>query len=78
MQDLIDRGLTSPTPEAVESAALAQAWARIAELENEVKIPRKAELANAIFEYIEGFYNRRRRHSALGWVSEIGSVTRSR
>ena len=26
----------------------------------------QTELANAIFEWIEGFYNRRRRHSALG------------
>ncbi len=26
---------------------------------------------NAIFEYIEGFHNRRRRHSALGWASPL-------
>jgi transposase InsO family protein len=29
----------------------------------------RAELKLAIFEYIEGFYNRRRRHSALGYLS---------
>jgi len=29
----------------------------------------RAELATAIFEWIEGFYNRRRRHSALGYLS---------
>ena len=29
----------------------------------------RVELANAIFEYIEGFHNRRRRHSALGYAS---------
>jgi len=31
----------------------------------------RIELANAIFEYIEGFYNRRRRHSALDWMSPV-------
>ena len=31
----------------------------------------RVELANAIFEYIEGFYNRRRRHSALDWLSPV-------
>ena len=30
---------------------------------------RKAEMA--IFEYINGFYNLRRRHSALGWKSPV-------
>jgi len=29
----------------------------------------KAEMA--IFEYINGFYNPRRRHSALGWKSPV-------
>ena len=29
----------------------------------------RVELANAIFEYIEIFHNRRRRHSALGYRS---------
>jgi putative transposase len=31
--------------------------------------PTKAELRPEVFEYIEGFYNRRRRHSYLGWLS---------
>jgi transposase InsO family protein len=31
----------------------------------------RVELANAIFEYIEGIYNRRRRHSALDWLSPL-------
>jgi len=44
-RDLLDRGLKSLTPEHVESAALAAARARIAELETEVKIPRKAAAA---------------------------------
>lgn len=29
----------------------------------------RIELANAIFEYLEIFHNRRRRHSALGLLS---------
>jgi putative transposase len=33
--------------------------------------PTRQALANAIFEYIEGFHNRRRRHSALGWQTPI-------
>lgn len=31
----------------------------------------RVELSNAIFDYIEVFYNRRRRHSKLGYVSPI-------
>ncbi len=31
----------------------------------------RVELANAIFEYIEIFHNRRRRHSALGYRTPI-------
>jgi len=27
----------------------------------------RLQLANAIFEYLASFHNRRRRHSALGW-----------
>jgi putative transposase len=29
------------------------------------------ELANAIFEYLEVFHNRQRRHSALCWLTPI-------
>ena len=31
----------------------------------------RIELANAIFEYLEIFHNRQRRHSALGWLTPI-------
>jgi transposase InsO family protein len=31
----------------------------------------RIELSNAMFDYIEVFYNRRRRHSRLGHVSPI-------
>jgi transposase InsO family protein len=36
------------------------------------------ELANAIFEYIEGFHNRRRRHSAIGWATPLQFETEHR
>jgi len=31
--------------------------------------PTRRELSSAVFEYIEGFYNRHRRHSTLGYLS---------
>ncbi len=31
----------------------------------------RAELANAIFGFVEGFYNPRRRDSALGYLSPV-------
>jgi transposase len=31
----------------------------------------RLELANAIFEYLEIFHNRRRRHSAQGWLTPL-------
>ena len=53
--------------------AVAEAfWARLqTELLNRQRWRTRVELANAIFEYIEGFHNRRRRHSSLGFTSPI-------
>lgn len=31
--------------------------------------PNRAELRSEVFSFIEGFYNRKRRHSYLGWIS---------
>lgn len=39
------------------------------ELLHRTSWPTKERLRVAIFEYIEGFYNRKRRHSALGYLS---------
>ena len=36
----------------------------------------RVELANAIFEYLEIFHNRQRRHSALGMLTPIEFETR--
>jgi putative transposase len=48
------------------------------ELLNRQRWRTRVELANAIFEYIEGFHNRRRRHSALGWASPLEFETEHR
>jgi putative transposase len=45
---------------------------------NRKKWRTRVELANAIFEYIEGFHNRRRRHSALGWATPLEFETEHR
>ena len=39
------------------------------ELVNRRSWPSRPELQSAVFEYIEAFYNRQRRHSTLGMVS---------
>jgi putative transposase len=39
------------------------------ELMNGRSWPSKAELGTEVFEYIEVFFNRRRRHSTLGFLS---------
>jgi putative transposase len=31
--------------------------------------PTRRDLGSAVFEYVEAFYNRRRRHSTLGYLS---------
>jgi hypothetical protein len=39
--------------------------------------PTKAEARTALFEYIETFYNRRRRHSRLGMLSPVDYENRT-
>jgi transposase InsO family protein len=47
-------------------------WARMqVELLNRQRWNTRLELANAMFEYLEIFHNRQRRHSALGMLSPI-------
>jgi transposase InsO family protein len=41
------------------------------ELLNRRRWTTRTELANAIFEYLEIFHNRQRRHSALGYLTPI-------
>ncbi len=39
--------------------------------------PTRRELNSEVFEYIEGFYNRHRRHSTLGMLSPVEFESRS-
>jgi putative transposase len=41
------------------------------ELVNEANYETRAEARTSVFEYLEVFYNRRRRHSSLGYVSPL-------
>jgi transposase InsO family protein/transposase-like protein len=53
-------------------AMIESFWGRMqTELLNRQRWNTRIELANASFEYIEGFHNRRRRHSTLGWQAPI-------
>jgi putative transposase len=55
-----------------DNAVVESFWGRMqVELLNRKKWRTRVELANAIFEYIEGFHNRRRRHSAIGWATPL-------
>jgi putative transposase len=61
-----------------DNAVAESFWGRLqTELLNRQRWNTRVELANAIFEYIEGFHNRRRRHSALGWQTPIEFETTS-
>jgi transposase InsO family protein len=54
--------------DAYDNAVIESFWARMqTELLDRRRWTTRAELANAIFEYLEIFHNRQRRHSALGW-----------
>jgi putative transposase len=47
-------------------------WGRVqTELFNRQRWRTRLELANALFEYLEIFCNRRRRHSSLGMLTPI-------
>lgn len=55
-----------------DNAMIESFWGRMqTELLNRQRWRTRLELANAIFEYLEIFHNRQRRHSALGMLSPI-------
>ena len=55
-----------------DNAMIEAFWSRMqVELLNTRRWKTRIELANAIFEYIEIFHNRRRRHSSLGMLTPI-------
>jgi transposase InsO family protein len=55
-----------------DNAVIESFWGRMqTELLNRRRWKTRIELANAIFEYLEVFHNRQRRHSALGMLTPI-------
>lgn len=55
-----------------DSAVIESFWGRMqTELLNRKRWETRIELANAMFEYLEIFHNRQRRHSALGMLTPI-------
>ena len=56
--------------DAYDNAVIESFWGRVqTELLNRKRWSTRVELANAMFEYLEIFHNRRRRHSALGMLT---------
>jgi putative transposase len=55
-----------------DNAVIESFWARMqVELLDRQRWSTHVELANAIFEYLEIFHNRKRRHSALGMCTPV-------
>jgi putative transposase len=60
-----------------DNAMIESFWSRMqVELLDRRAWRTRIELANAIFEYLEIFHNRQRRHSALGMLTPIEFETR--
>jgi len=58
--------------DGLDNAMMESFWSSMQiELLNRKKWKTRVELANEIFEYIEIFHNRQRRHSALGYRTPI-------
>jgi transposase InsO family protein len=55
-----------------DNAVIESFWSRLqVELLNRQRWSTRVELANALFEYLEIFHNRQRRHSSLGMLTPI-------
>ena len=58
--------------DAFDNAMMESFWSSMQnELLNRKKWKTRLELTNAIFDYVEVFYNRQRRHSSLAYVSPV-------
>ena len=72
-QRLLDRGIAismSRRGNCYDNACAESLWARLkVELVYRRRFRTREEARHAIFQYIEVFYNRLRRHSALGYLS---------
>lgn len=61
-----------------DNTVIESFWSRMqVELLNRQRWRTRLELANAIFEYLEVFHNRQRRHSAIGWLTPIEFESRT-
>jgi transposase InsO family protein len=55
-----------------DNAVIESFWSRVqVELLDRKRWNTRVELASAIFEYLEIFHNRQRRHSALGMLTPV-------
>ena len=64
--------------DGLDNAMMESFWSSMQiELLDRQKWKTRVGLANAIFDYIEIFHNRRRRHSALGYLTPIEYELRS-
>jgi transposase InsO family protein len=60
-----------------DNAMIESFWSRMqVELLDRKRWRTRVELANAIFEYIEIFHNRQRRHSSLGMLTPLDFESR--
>ena len=58
--------------DAYDNAVIESFWARMqTELLDRKRWKTRVELASAIFEYLEIFHNRTRRHSSLGMLTPV-------
>jgi putative transposase len=63
---------TGSVGDCFDNSMIEAFWSRMqVELLDRQSWRTRIELANAIFEYLEIWHNRRRRHSALGWLSPL-------
>jgi putative transposase len=61
-----------PIGDCYDTGQMESFWARMqVEPLNRKRWSTRLQLANTIFEYLEIFHNRRRRHSSLGMLSPI-------
>ena len=74
-QRAVDSGLLpsmGSVGDCYDNAMIESFWSRMqVELLDRQRWSTRVELANAIFEYLEIFHNRRRRHSSLGMLTPI-------
>ena len=78
----VDSGLlpsTGSVGDCFDNAVMEAFWSRMqVELLDRKRWSTRVELANAMFEYIEIFHNRKRRHSSLGMLTPVEFEARRR